>query len=384
VQLKYGSIRDTEASKLGVASKHDLVPNTSSLSSLPLYKYHHAQKIDRSNNENMPPLAKTFVVDDKVPGAVHHHHVVSEQEHNNVKQPPLPLPLTTSLSLGGSCTSIAGFSKSHGTSESSNHSSSFTSYNSNNASQPSTASLTAFHAVKSSLRAIVLFLENSGVGTVNIQELIHLIANKLFLEAMARAEEYLEHRLIMAQLGLEDVDALTLLFTAAWTKLVEYNHSTYQKARQEYARYQNAQWQEFIGQQGLQEDDQERRKRRHVLLKWNPTERQHLVSNVNQSIRAKMDAEKGLALNKEWTRYISNTATANRLESTSTKTTVGELDTKVSATSSDRNTNKTNRQSRHQWFLRPVVTNNKNAYKYYQEQTTRQRPVEIASTTRCT
>jgi hypothetical protein len=238
----------------------------------------------------MPPLAKTIIilVDDKVPSPLHHHDhdhpVVSRQHH---AKPP-PFPLATSLSADDTA--------------SSRNSISTTSSHSTSASRRSTASLTAFHAVKSSLRAIVLFLENTGVPPASIQELIHLIANKLFLEAMARAEECVEHRWVKV-LREEDRDALTILFTAAWAKLVEYSQTQYQKARKEYARYENTQWQEFIGQQGLPEEEQERRRRRRVL-QWNPNERQQLVDNLNQSTRAKMDAGKGLALNKEWTRYI--------------------------------------------------------------------------------
>ncbi|CAB9509014.1 expressed unknown protein [Seminavis robusta] len=243
----------------------------------------------------MPPLAKTFELQS---GLDNNPHVGSTW--SSYSKPP---PLIASTSTGSNSTSTTVSSS---TTSASNQSLGSSSSHSASRGRKS-ASLSAYHAVKSSLRAIVMFLEASGVATASVEELADMISQKQFLQVMDRAEEYVELLLSLSNADNQHdviyLDALTMLFAAAWNKLVEYTGTNYQKARKEFARHENEQWQDFIGHQRLSEQAQDARNQRR-MLQWDPQQRQKLIDSLNYWTRAKIDAEKGKILNQEWTRIM--------------------------------------------------------------------------------
>ena len=189
--------------------------------------------------------------------------------------------------------------------------------NSKNASFSSHANtlrLSAHHAVKGSLRAILMFLERNGVSKHSIRELQQMVQHQQFIRVLERAEEYVECLIPLLCRGrntsrnnrhypLFSLDALLALFTGTWTALGHYAKCLYQEASKDYTRHESKYWEESIVQRGLSVKQQRARQRRR-LADWDPQHVEDLKVKLNQMTRFKIDCGKGLVLMTEWSRYL--------------------------------------------------------------------------------
>lgn len=162
------------------------------------------------------------------------------------------------------------------------------------------ASLTVLHNVGGAFRALLLVLQRNGVARSSISEMQGMILSERYMEAMQRAEDYVDCLLAVATL---DLDSIILLFTNAWEALCDYSRTVFREAQKEYTRWDNQHWVEFIESTSMSQYDQDRRKRRQ-LENLDPEQHQELKARLFLATRFKIDCEKGLIQTTEWSRYL--------------------------------------------------------------------------------
>lgn len=164
----------------------------------------------------------------------------------------------------------------------------------------SKASLTVLHNVGGAFRALLLVLQRNGVARASIREMQEMILSERYMEAIRRAEDYVDCLLAVATL---DLDSIILLFANAWESLCDYSRTVFREVQKEYTRWENQHWVEFIESTSMTQYDQERRRRRQ-LEKLDPEQHQELKARLFLATRFKIDCEKGFIQTTEWSRYV--------------------------------------------------------------------------------
>ena len=167
-----------------------------------------------------------------------------------------------------------------------------------------------------------MFLQANGVSNDSIQELQDMIDRDQFMDALHRAQEYVEYGLL-AKFGGDgtctskepfDLEAMLNLFTGAWEALSQHAHGQSRRAGLRLSKLELEMWAERIQQQDLSPLQRFKRRQQRQLMDYKiQKELKGLGDEYAQLVQFKRSSTTRVLHIREWARCIRSKHRRNKL-----------------------------------------------------------------------